>query len=47
MKGISDYQDFLMNKTKNQHIEINTLLEIIKNLNEEIKNLKEKNDINI
>jgi hypothetical protein len=47
MKGISDYQDFLMNKTKNQHIEINTLLEINKNLNDEIKKLKEKSDINI
>lgn len=46
MKGISDYQDFLMNKTKNQHIEINSLLEINKNLNEEIKKLKEKSDIN-
>ena len=45
MKGITDYQDFLMTKTKNQHIEINTLYQINKDLKDEIEKLKEKKEL--
>ena len=42
IKGIMEYQDFLMIKTKDQHFEINTLNQINKDLKNQLEKLKEE-----